>query len=83
MPTLTTTHAETAVLAYVLSDPVSGVPYSVRHAGMPDFDCSKFEARAAIDSLKQRGLLRKNGPYYNLTLTGTNLMQPVLEQLAA
>ena len=78
-----TTHAEDAVLSYVVTDPTKGIPYPMRRAGMPDFDCSPFETCAAIDNLRRRGLLKKNGPFYNLTDAGTLLMQPVIDQLAA
>lgn len=78
-----TTHAEDAVLSYIVTDPTKGIPYCARQTGMPDFDCSPAETSQAIDSLRRNGLVKKNGPFYNLTPGGTVLMQPVIDQLNA
>lgn len=78
-----TTHAEDAVLSYIAADPVKGIPRQTRRAGMPDFDCSPVETAQAIDNLRRHGLVKANGPFYNLTDAGNSLMQPVIDQLAA
>lgn len=75
-----TTHAEDAVLSYVATDPTKGIPYRARQTGMPDFGCSPTETAQAIDSLRRNGLVKKNGPFYNLTEAGALLMQPVIDQ---
>lgn len=75
-----TTHSEDAVLSYVISNLPRGIPYQQRKDGMSDFNCSPYETAAAIDSLRRRGVLRKHGPFYNLTDAGQNYMQPVIDQ---
>lgn len=76
-----TTHAQSAVLAYVVSNLPRGIPCQQRRDGMPDFDCSPLETRAAIDDLRRSGVLRKYGPYYTLTDAGLLVMQPVIDDL--
>lgn len=77
----TTTHAEDAVLACIIADPDRGLPYRARQEGLPEFDCPALETRDAIDSLKRRGMVIKNGPFYILSTATTLTYQSVIDEV--